>query len=350
MVSKEGRVIVTSAGYQEKAVMGLEEPDGETSGDFFMEQLFFEMEDTKSLGQAFDSAREKTGWVSRIHTGALDDPDGFAFGSLQHPKLDDNGDGSGHTILNDSSGDGDRADQVFMGVGAVQAGPVVTDVTATRYLGLDQTSVQLTQTLRSDSTVTAWAAVRKPSVTLTPTMDTDPLTLALEVFPMTPLQGQDGIFISDNVPVGDAGKYEVFYFARETGASRYVMNRSVVYKNRLGNTPPSGFSLLSPASGSRQSTALGFVWEPANDPQMDAVSYTLIISTDAHFNHVAFRQEEIAVSLFIIDDPMLLNDLSTYYWKVQAVDEYGSIAESGFGWFTTDNTNGIAASVHRLGL
>jgi hypothetical protein len=117
------------------------------------------------------------------------------------------------------------------------------------------------------------------------------------------------------------------------------MKRSVVYKNEPGNTPPSAFNLQSPADGSQQKTVLLLSWSKSSDS--DGLSYTLLISrnpkpTSANSDYV---REEIPLSMAAIGPEAGLKDLTTYYWKVLAVDGYGARRSSDVRSFRTNNTN-----------
>ncbi|MBF0342226.1 MAG: hypothetical protein HQL95_14870 [Magnetococcales bacterium] len=154
-----------------------------------------------------------------------------------------------------------------------------------------------------------------------------------------------------------SGRYEVFYYSIEdkTGDISPV-KRSIVYKQKAGNTGPNTFSLLSPANGSTSTKTVSiFTWDPAVDPNGDAVTYNLLIAKDSAFQNMVYRQEGITVpSAFLVpagfvDGATSLEDQITYYWKVEAVDAYGAHIDSKESWhFTTNNTNSIPGIVYGI--
>ncbi len=72
------------------------------------------------------------------------------------------------------------------------------------------------------------------------------------------------------------------------------------------------------------------------------MTYTLIISENINFSSIAYQKERITSSVSYVDISAGLKDLTTYYWKVEAVAEYGARTTSIEVWtFQTDNTNGF---------
>jgi hypothetical protein len=138
--------------------------------------------------------------------------------------------------------------------------------------------------------------------------------------------------------------YEIFYFVRDTQTKNSSpMKRSTVYKNKDGNAPPDAFHLLAPFDAAVTKTVLLFNWEKTADPNKDPLTYNLVIATDSAFSNVVYRREGIPVSMAHVDSAAHLQDLTTYYWKVEAVDGYGvKTTSTEITWsFRTDNTNGF---------
>jgi len=118
------------------------------------------------------------------------------------------------------------------------------------------------------------------------------------------------------------------------------MKRSVVYKAKAGNSQPSSFNLISPVDDAEEKTVLIFDWQDSTDPDGDEITYNLIIAKDSSFNDNVYKKEEITISTALIDKTVGLEDLATYYWKVEAVDPFGAKRTSNQVWsFTTNNTN-----------
>ena len=87
-------------------------------------------------------------------------------------------------------------------------------------------------------------------------------------------------------------------------------------------------------------------WEGTLDPDGDAVTYNLVIAKDSSFTEEIYRKEEIEDITTYVDEAAALEDLTDYYWKVEAVDTFGAITSSSQSWrFYTDNTNGFVGFV-----
>jgi len=154
-----------------------------------------------------------------------------------------------------------------------------------------------------------------------------------------------------NVP----GPYQVHYFVieNETDDILSFSGISTVYKNQADNQAPAAFNLFGPLDGTTTKTAFEFNWESATDPEGDLVAYNLIIAQDLEFRNVVvqieniFNYDEEFSTKQMIDDTIVLKDgtlgiadLSTYYWKIEAVDDFGSITPSRQVFsFKTENTN-----------
>jgi len=141
----------------------------------------------------------------------------------------------------------------------------------------------------------------------------------------------------------ESGTYEVYYFVRDKDTKKLSpMKRSVVYKDKPGNNAPDAFNLTSPSDGSVRTTMPLLRWEETADPDGDPVTYTVMISQDSSFATVDYMKEEIGHNAVAIDSEAGLQDLTTYYWKVAAVDSYGKKTESNQVWsFDTDDTNAL---------
>lgn len=105
---------------------------------------------------------------------------------------------------------------------------------------------------------------------------------------------------------------------------------------------PSAFSLISPENGATVLTKVLLDWEDSTDTS--ALTYTLFLSKgnnsfeDSDNTVIA----EIAGSCRVLTDE-ILEDNSTYYWKVRAINKYGQTSETGLRYFITDNGNPVVA-------
>jgi hypothetical protein len=84
---------------------------------------------------------------------------------------------------------------------------------------------------------------------------------------------------------------------------------------------------------------LAFDWEPSIDPDGDPVRYNLFIAKDDKFNNEAIAIRNLKTSMHFVTEKAGLQDLTPYYWKVEAVDSFGAITASEARRFNTNNGN-----------
>jgi len=138
------------------------------------------------------------------------------------------------------------------------------------------------------------------------------------------------------------GSYQVFYFAKDdTTGHVSLMKETRVYKALSDNLPPDPFFLISPADQADVLTTVVLDWEDPTDPEDHIVTYTVLLSKDNNSFSFPIRKEGLLYGTCLISPEDGIEDLSTYYWKVQAIDEYGAVRESDTRVFYTDNTNPI---------
>ena len=364
--SPVNRVVVASASDGEESYKGTEESDGVRVGEFFLEEFVKEAGRGSSLKGAFEYATEQTEIFTR--KGDLAGPDAI-FGDIaaQHPLLEDNREFSllnlaGNNMLGVTQGaDGELADTLFLGVGptyatnAVSNPADITAVTGTVFLGPTDTTSSLTLTANDDNkVVSAWVEVRAPatdylpaggSVQLDPVLDKEIFNPPSDTFP--PFNSWYTFYTNFTV----AGKYEIFYFVQDfTTREISPIQRSVVYRNKAGNTNPGAPLLQLPVDAAPSytvttDTQLLFDWDPVTDADGDPVTYTLEISTDNTFATIDYRREEIIKSYSYVGPEGSLQDDTIYYWRVTAVDAYGGKGSSSVFSFKTNQTNVVRGAV-----
>jgi hypothetical protein len=139
-----------------------------------------------------------------------------------------------------------------------------------------------------------------------------------------------------------SGTYQVFFFARDDlSANVSSLVETTVYKAKAGNSPPDEFSLIAPQDGATDLTTVILNWEDAFDPDGDHLTYTVLISKDGAAFSNPIRKSGLMYSACLVGPQDGLQDLSTYYWKVLAIDEYGAVTESDARIFHTNNTNPV---------
>jgi hypothetical protein len=341
-LSKAGRVVITSAAANEESYKGPNEPDGIRSGEFFLEEFFKVLERGYSLKEAFAEATEKTETFTR-KGGAANSNNPFSDRSVQHPLLDDNGDHIGSNMLSDGVGDGMASEALYLGVGMTNSALNPAELVAVHsalYLNASASSALLWAEADADSEVdVAWMEARPPSKTLSGTGGTGQLELNIPKVFLT-YSAANSRWQKTYTAFAEPGMYELFYFTkRKVSGEISPMKRSVVYKNKADNSLPSAFNLLSPADGSQQKTVLLLGWGSSTDS--DGLTYTLLISRNPNPSaaNADYIREEISTSMAAVGPEAALKDLTTYYWKVLAVDAYGATTASQVRSFKTNNTN-----------
>jgi alpha-tubulin suppressor-like RCC1 family protein/sugar lactone lactonase YvrE len=355
-VSGPGRIVITSAATDEQSYKGPNEPDGIRSGEFFMEELFKSLRKGSNLKAAFVDATTQTRSFTSQGGGSPNSINGYNDTAVQHPLLEDNGDGIGSNTLGDGIGDGLEAANIHLGVGVTNAslGPAdIKSVSATQFLTAAETTRTLELRPYSNSALSsAWFEVKAPGITLEAVPNqTGQLNLELPRQFMTLVGGINGSWQSDYSGFTTAGRYEVFYFTNSTNEEISEMRRSVVYKLKpaLTNPAPNAFDLVAPVEVQSPGnplpppealvgTTFNLVWEPSYDA--NGLTYTLQVASDAAFQNIVFQKEELQNSWYYIDKSTGLSDDAHYFWRVIAVDSFGEQTVSTHQWrFYTNDTN-----------
>ncbi|MCP4699872.1 MAG: hypothetical protein GY862_23920 [Gammaproteobacteria bacterium] len=381
-----GRIIISSAAADEESYKGPREKpepgeplEGVPGGEFFMDALFNYLGQSNpaySLYDAFAQATRLTEQYTRIGSdGTAYSASPFADNAIQHPLLDDNGDGRGSNLLSIISGqDGHQADGIYLGahLNLTNSNLSITRVTPTRYLEQGQTAVELfAEVSHFDKIASIRADVRKPGLILKRPPTPSFIQLALEL---------DGDYLACDDPLNpkrcswnspvfaddEPGMYEVFYSVRDTQGEFAPVKRSVVYKKRPAgqNQPPTVPQLelpshnpnaACPPAASCPQTALLFDWTDSTDA-VDDFTYTLSIALDAGFSNIIYQAEELTESMYGVstaakiddgrnDGSTGLRDQTVYYWKAEAVDSYGEKSSSAVFVFMTSNKPNAAPSI-----
>ena len=347
-LSGSGRIILTSATENERSYRGELEPDGIQDGSLFIKNLMLYLGRGYSLKKSFQKTTDITKTRTRKQgesTNSISPP--FFDNAEQHPLLEDDGDGEGSYILSEGYGDGQKSDNVYLGVGITlettnSNTAEIREVSSTVYLEADVTSAAIWLRTYDENLVrAAWVEIRSPVLALETGAGTGQLGIDLEKVTMT--------FDEENLrweaaydSFIESGMYELFYYAVDNVTGEVSsMKRSIVYKYISDNNPPSEFDLVSPLHNSEQGTVLIFNWQESLDPDWDQVSYNLIIAEDASFEQIVYQREEISTTATYVDKAVGLENQKEYYWKIEAVDEYGAktVSSELFRTFETNNSN-----------
>lgn len=367
------RVVVTSAAPTEESYKGTEEPDGVRVGEFFLEEFVKEMGRGASVRDSFEYATAQTEIFTRKGDLAPPDPD-FGDFAAQHPLLEDNGSHDASNLAPNNrlavtqGADGELAGTVYLGVGPSYAtnapgSPAdITAVTGTVFLDVGEDTSLLTLTANDDAKVaSAWAEIRAPATDYLPsggTVQLDPTLTRVLLNPPVPTVEPDwytsyGQFITP-------GKYEIFYSVKDVSTDVISpIHRSVVYRNKTGNTDPTPPVLQLPVDAApsyaiTEDAQLLFDWDAATDADGDPITYTLEIAEAgpggaapdfADPSNITYKRVEILKSYTYVGPEGGLQDDTIYFWRVITVDAFGGKGASNVFSFKTNETNVVRGAV-----
>jgi photosystem II stability/assembly factor-like uncharacterized protein len=355
LLSKPGRVIITSAGADEQSLAGFSIYNSATGtsfsgGEYFIDNMI------NFLGRG-DSIKDAVLQASSNVT--LRDPRKVALGQhsgaydtlAQHPLLDDNGDGiAGY--LPAGGTDGALAANLSLGVGIKSLGEPadITGVTGTAIRQATQTGdVPLWLQVNDNSHVgKAWMEIRTPITSVSSSGGTGQVIPQLITQPLF----FDGLQWNSSYSFPNAGTYKILYYTQDNQTGDISPTaHSTVYRQLAGNTAPSSFSLSSPPDQQGVSPMFPLTWQEVTSN--NSVTYTLLVATDQNFGSIVYKEEGIPQATTYIADGKLKNPAnnayycqngdSYCYWKVQAIDSYGTVTESNFRSFTVVASNGLPA-------
>jgi|GEM_PF-6752251 len=342
------RVVIASAAAHESSYKGPldpADPAGVRDGEFFVTEFFRSASVGKDVLTCFREASFKTEAFTSRGTGEANAP--YGDDSRQHPLLEDNGDGNGDNRPSGDPGyDGSLSRLLFVGVSSVTGnapGDVqVTDVSAAQFLGAATSAAPFWARVDDNQRMRSlWLEVKAPGYEPA-AGGTEQIEMDLPRHSYAAYNPDQKRYEWSNVSGFDApGTYQVFFFARDdvTGNAS-SLKQAMVYKAKAGNQAPGAFDLLVPSDGAETRTALMLDWEDSADPDGDPLTYTVEISETAGFSTIAHKAERLTSSYYLAGNDAGLKDLTTYYWRVKAVDFYGASTQSSQVWrFSTDNTN-----------
>ncbi|MCP4353986.1 MAG: DUF1566 domain-containing protein [Desulfobacterales bacterium] len=352
-LSGTNRVIIASTAHDENSYRGVEDvEDGIRDGEYFVSEFFRGVSFGKSVKECFEHAVELTEIYTSSGSGILNYP--YYDDAQQHPLLDDNGDGVGSNDLGVQNGDGQFSEELFIGISRITEnapGDIsITEVSNPIFLGESESSVEklwarVDDINRLDN---IWAEVKKPNPDFDLAVADQRAMVLPKIFTINYNEVDKRFEWYDLNCNGkecfeEPGNYQVFYFAKDikTGNISSLMETSV-YKNMPVNTPPDPFSLVLPADGAEVLTTTILDWEHATDPDGDSVSYTVLLAEGdptAIDTNPTIRKKGLSYSACLISPADGIKDRRVYYWKVQAIDRYGAVRETGVRVFHTNNNN-----------
>lgn len=344
-LSLAGRIVITSTDKREESYKGVLENDGIRSGEYFIEELFQRLGRGENLATAFNDAKNQTQQYTRQGGTSTNATNPLASNktALQNPQLN----APEQTNLTQRFlGAGQNFDTNFVGSPAD-----IVAVTSTVFLKPEENTAQLSIEVNNALRVAqAPVDIRAPHVELTASAITSGKPAQQrEIEQLQRIAGD--LQCSQYTKVcqrtvdlfNEAGKYEVYYFVTDNETHDISpTQRSVVYKNKVGNQAPIAFKLLAPSTGTTTAAHLRFSWQNSRDPDRQAgealPTYTFMIAKDKAFEHIIYQKEELQSPTLYVGDT--LEDLATYYWRVLAIDAYGATtASSEVYHFSINMTN-----------
>lgn len=135
------------------------------------------------------------------------------------------------------------------------------------------------------------------------------------------------------VPTLDAGMTYYWKVIAKDGKGGIRESAVWSFSTIIPSSPPSSFTLKSPGNGTTDNLYIDFLleWNASTDPDGDAISYDVLLSTSA-IPTTVISENQMGTSF----GPTLSNG-TTYYWKVVAKDDKGKTRESDVWSFSTRN-------------
>ncbi|MGB5325544.1 MAG: hypothetical protein WBN40_08995, partial [Pseudomonadales bacterium] len=343
------------------------ENDGIRVGEYFMEELFEALDQGDNLLAAFELATEKTEIFTRSADGAAINGE-FLDTAVQHPLICDNSDGQGSNTIEDaitsSTVDGNYAKTLFLGTSvqsstnslAVPAAVIRTTPTIILNAGgaaIDTTVDLFLEANDNAEVAVAYVEIRAPATTLqggdlsgsgvTEQLEADALTRQFLNAPGTAGCAANE-FCRSEATFTAPGTYEIYYYVEDaqTGALSPAA-RSLVYKRKGSEVAPAAFDISLPANTATIDTsATIFQWQASADA--DGLSYTLTLCEDIALSVNCRLFEELPHTFRAVAD---LQDTTTYYWNVTAIDSFGAstTSSSTFSFTVTLDTNNVIGVV-----
>ncbi|RLC18145.1 MAG: hypothetical protein DRI57_08850, partial [Deltaproteobacteria bacterium] len=350
-VTGENRVIITSAAADEVSYKGPDDGEIVRDGEYFVTRFFSNIALEKSVSRSFREAVAATeSFTASASKQAVAPP--YFDRALQHPLLEDDGDGTGTNNLGDIEGDGDFGDDLFVGVmNNIGVNSLQVSSTSSKIEFLDagqDTLDELGAVVYNifDDTKSAWCEVKPLNFTPVNTGGSGQGVVDTGRQPGDKkgegLNGGDRFEWRNIGGFSEPGTYQVFIFAEDVYGNVSPSEEVWVYKAKSGNNPPDSFIIESPKDGNTVSTRAILDWQDTTDPDGDSLSYMVVFSkqdfdswTYNAGQSIYKRVGECSICLASSEDG--LKDQTDYYWRVWAIDEYGAVTKSNTEKFHTDN-------------
>ena len=347
-VSGPKRVIITSAASNELSFKGPMDM-GVRDGEYFISEFFKQSQKGKSIKWCFNEAVKQTEIFTQSKNKIISAP--FYDFALQHPLLDDNGDGLGSNDLSNFQEEGQLSDTFSIGFRTNTTEIDILSSTQTLFLNENQSMVDFRiQLTHTDMIDRLWIGIKSPQFQSGLSNNTAQPDMPLLTFDYD--QTDQNYYIWNDINIfDDAGTYEILYFVRyvETGIVS-ILKKATVYKALSNNNPPNQFALIEEQDNDtisptipvgKDDSHLIMSWEPAHDPNGDPVTYSVFLSDTIAFHYtgtITIENLTEEMQLIGIPNKWVVND-GAVYWKVKAIDSYGAFCESAIQKFYTKDGN-----------
>ncbi|MCK5862556.1 MAG: carboxypeptidase regulatory-like domain-containing protein, partial [Candidatus Hydrogenedentes bacterium] len=345
-LSGTNRIIIASSSGNEIAYRGVKNTETLLrDGDFFLTEFFRNAGEGRTVKDAFELACHKSYEYTASRTGS-------GANIPQHPRLDDNSDGSGTTgLLSSVAGlDGALVAGMDLGLGS-NAGNSVGWFTAIPPVFLSP-GEPLAEDIWAEATGRelipadeSWIEVKTPVYD-----DGAVATAGYETFQR--VASMAGPIVSGTAPesLGDGrtrhrwsyadltghpdlaggfttpGTYKVYYFLRDgiTGqVGAYLVTN--IYVSQTGNLPPAAVTQLYPADDGIVNVSLFLAWTESVDPDGDPVTYRVEVSEDPAFPvATTLVKDGLTDTVLTLDVGDGIENDHDYYWRVIPTDPYGA--------------------------
>jgi hypothetical protein len=354
-LSKQNRVIITSATSEEKSAQGPNTLDT-TYGEYFIYYLFSYLTKGDTLRDAFRDAAKVTHQYfkesgTNCGTNSLCKEDK----SRQHPLLDDNGDGKGSWMNIVGQEDGDITSKLVLGLGANPVSLAWQEIMPTATT-MGSSMPAWAKTSNPSKTAASWVEIKKPSYAST---DSSSGQVALNLPKAAGTYNDSQARWEYNLTgLDETGAYTLLYYAINNEDGDLIPPAiGTIYVDTSANNPPQAFTTVSPSMNQDVNDAMMiFQWNPSADPDGDTVTYTLKLYEDSGGSKGTEikRYELIPQEAYAINalnekrsdgTTTLFTTGSSYWFDVEAIDSKGKSITSTPVKFRITFTNAISGII-----
>ena len=328
--TQPARVLVTSSDSRELPVTGPIENGMDRQGEFFVLELFENLDRGRNLMRTFTEAAKATLLYTANRdgnglSGGLAYPD---FGA-HHPLLDDNGDriGSFGFVTPRPGNDGFVSSHMILGYGEPLQEARIIAIAPKQMISSGEFPDLWASVNDATIVQNAWMVIKPPGFGLGPTGADSTLQRDVEGL-RVPLYDadQDGVYTPTQYPAFNVmGSYEILYFVKDRASGQLgEIWRSRVVVVDPDAADPGEFSLTSPETDATVGNQVLLEWSPSQKGSPDdSITYFVQVAADPLFTDVVFEKDNIEGTSLLIGEEEGLLDNTRYYWRVRAENFFG---------------------------